>query len=72
MNKSKILIIGAGIIGLYSAYLLQDVYDITLIEARGKIGGRVMDVGRHDLGPSWVWKHQKNILELVDSLVLNS
>jgi len=70
MNKKKLLIIGGGISGLYSAYLLQDTYDITLLEARGKIGGRVMDIAGHDLGPSWVWRHQKNILALIDALDL--
>ena len=70
MNKKKLLIIGAGLSGLYSAYLLQESYDVTVVEARNVIGGRVMNVGGHDLGPSWVWGHQKNILELVQSLNL--
>ena len=70
MNKKKLLIVGAGISGLYTAYLLQDSYDITLLEARDTAGGRVMNVGGHDLGPSWVWQHQHNILELISSLHL--
>jgi monoamine oxidase len=51
MNKEKVLIIGAGISGLATAALLQEKYDVTLIEARETVGGRVMDVGGHDLGP---------------------
>ena len=70
MKKKKLLIIGAGISGLYTAYLLQDRYDITLLEARDTVGGRVMNLGGHDLGPSWVWQHQGNILELISSLDL--
>ena len=70
MYKKKLLIIGAGISGLYSAYLLQNKYDINIIEARDIVGGRVMNVEGHDLGPSWVWKHQTNILELISSLDL--
>jgi len=70
MNKKKILIIGAGLSGLYTAYLLQESYDVTIVEARNVIGGRVMNVGGHDLGPSWVWGHQKSILALIHSLDL--
>jgi len=70
MNKKKLLIIGAGISGLYSAYLLQDTYDVTLVEARARIGGRVMALGGHDLGPSWVWGHQRSISDLIAFLDL--
>lgn len=70
MNKEKLLIIGAGISGLYTAYLLQDTYDVSIIEARDCAGGRVMNIAGHDLGPSWVWGHQKRILELISSLGL--
>ena len=70
MNKEKVLIIGAGISGLYAAMLLQEQCDVTIAEARETTGGRVMDVGGHDLGPSWVWGHQKNILALINTLDL--
>ncbi|MBT8343279.1 MAG: NAD(P)-binding protein, partial [Sulfurovum sp.] len=36
MKKKKLLIIGAGLSGLYSAVLLQDTYDVTIIEARDR------------------------------------
>lgn len=29
-----------------------------------------MSMGGHDMGPSWVWPHQKNILELIRTLEL--
>ncbi len=70
MNKEKVLILGAGLSGLYTAILLQKQYDITIVEARKTLGGRVMNVGGHDLGPSWVWRHQKNILALIETLGL--
>jgi len=70
MNKEKILIIGAGISGLYTAYLLQEYYDIRIVEARARVGGRILTVQGHDLGPSWVWQHQKHILALVEYLGL--
>lgn len=69
-TKPKLIIIGAGLSGLYCAYLLQNDYEVTILEARSRMGGRVLGVGEHDLGPSWIWSHQKNILQLVDELGL--
>ena len=70
MKKKKLLIIGAGLSGLYSAVLLQDSYEVTIIEARDRTGGRIMGIDGHDMGPSWVWPHQKNILQLIEILDL--
>ena len=71
MKKEKVLIIGAGLSGLHSALLLQDRCDVIIVEARSRIGGRVHQIEDHDMGPSWVWGHQKNILRLVELLDLN-
>ncbi len=70
MKKNKLLIIGAGLSGLYSAVLVQDSYDVIIVEARDRTGGRIMAVDGHDMGPSWVWPHQKNILRLIETLDL--
>lgn len=70
MKKEKIVIVGAGISGLYLAFLLQEKYDITILEARDRIGGRIYSIGGHDMGPSWVWQHHKNILELIEKFDL--
>lgn len=70
MKKKKLLIIGAGISGLYTAVLLQDEYDVTVLEARDRSGGRILTMFGHDMGPSWVWRHQTHILQLIDSLSL--
>ena len=70
MKKKKLVIIGAGLSGLYSAVLLQDAYEVTIVEARDRTGGRIMTLEGHDLGPSWIWPHQKNILQLIDTLGL--
>lgn len=70
MKKKKLVIIGAGLSGLCSAVLLQDRYDVTIIEARDRTGGRIMGIDGHDMGPSWVWPHQKNILKLIETLEL--
>ena len=68
--KKKLLIIGAGLSGLYTAFLLQDRYDVTVLEARECTGGRILNMVGHDMGPSWVWRHQTHILQLIDSLGL--
>jgi len=70
MKKEKILIIGAGLSGLYTALLLDKEYEVIVLEARDRIGGRVYSVEGHDMGPSWVWGHQKHILQLINSLDL--
>jgi uncharacterized protein with NAD-binding domain and iron-sulfur cluster len=40
LSRKKILIIGAGIAGLACAHELSD-FDIDIVEARNKIGGRI-------------------------------
>jgi len=70
MQKENLIIIGAGLCGLYSAYLLEKKYNVTILEARDRIGGRVFGIEEHDLGPSWVWPHNTRMLELVETLGL--
>ena len=71
-NKPKrLIIIGAGLSGLYAAYLLQNHFEIVILEARDRIGGRILgtpDGG--DLGPTWVWSHHKVTLALSRELGL--
>ena len=68
--KQNMIIIGAGLSGLYLAYLLQKKYNITILEARDRIGGRIHSIDAHDMGPSWIWSHHKHMLALVDELDL--
>jgi len=72
--KPKIIIVGAGLNGLLLAYLLQTRFDITVLEARPRIGGRILTFeeggDRFDLGPTWIWPHQRYILSLADALGL--
>ena len=37
----NIVIIGAGLSGIYAATLLQKDYNVTILEARNRIGGRL-------------------------------
>ncbi len=70
MNKKKLTIAGAGLSGLYLASLLEKEFDVILLEARDRIGGRIYAQDGHDLGPSWIWPHHTNMQALVKSLGL--
>jgi monoamine oxidase len=62
--KTKVVIIGGGLAGLHAAYRLEQAsIDYVLIEARDRLGGRILTVDQSgqpssdgfDLGPSWFW-----------------
>lgn len=63
MSRDSVVIIGAGLSGLYLARVLeQRGYPISVLEARDRVGGRMVseriDADRNarvDLGPAWVW-----------------
>ena len=71
MQTARIAIVGAGLSGLYAAYLLerQGIRDYVLLEARDALGGRIASItgsgqrtsdttdaiDRFDLGPTWFW-----------------
>jgi len=71
-SNKTLIIIGAGLSGLYAATLLQDKYTIIILEARARLGGRILTQDGHDLGPSWIWPHQQNILALIHKLGLET
>lgn len=71
LHRTRVAIVGAGLSGLYAAYLLeqQGIRDYVVLEARPTVGGRILSVAptvpmpgaaqarteRFDLGPSWFW-----------------
>lgn len=73
MNRVSVVIVGAGLSGLYAAYLLeqQGVHDHVLLEARSRLGGRLLSesVGdaRFDLGATWYWPDMQPQLDAVVS-----
>jgi monoamine oxidase len=57
-----VVVVGAGLSGLYASHLLaQAGQHVLLVEARERLGGRILSQGptqsghRVDLGPSWFW-----------------
>ena len=57
---------------MYAAYLLENNFNVIVLEARDRLGGRIHTVDGHDLGPSWIWPHQKNSLSLLNELNLET
>ncbi len=58
-QNGSIIVVGAGISGLTAAYnLSKKGYDVTILEANKRIGGRILSVDfggmKADLGASWI------------------
>lgn len=85
MHTTRIAIVGGGLSGLYTAWLLEQygIKDYVLLEARNRLGGRILSpaanpelesgdtTDRIDLGPSWFWPdYQPQLRQLVHELGL--
>ncbi len=78
--SNNIIIIGAGLSGLYLAWRLEQTLaadtNLIILEARERIGGRILSPqwgdspdGRVDLGPAWCWpQFQPRLARLMDEL----
>ena len=73
MNRQaeKIIVLGAGLSGLYTAHRLEELgYDVLVIEARERSGGRTFTVDGVDLGGSWISTKQPRIMKLCEHMGL--
>jgi len=75
-EKCDIVIIGAGLTGLALAYFLKDSdYNIQILEARSRIGGRIHTLMREgfapmEMGATWLGKKHTALTDLLDDLQL--
>lgn len=72
-ERADVVVVGAGIGGLIAAHRLQDAgADVLVLEARGRVGGRLMSVqteeGAHDLGATWFWPGERRVQRLCAEL----
>jgi monoamine oxidase len=68
---TDVCIIGAGLSGLALATALKiEGRAVMVLEARDRVGGRVLSKNGHDLGPSWIWPQNRRMLALLDRLGL--
>jgi len=85
--ETPVAIIGGGLSGLYTAYLLQQQgIKATIFEARDRLGGRIVslpssqpaqdvspEAERYDLGPSWFWPDMHpHMAKLIEDLKLTA
>ncbi len=67
---ADVVIVGGGLSGLTATWQLhRHGFDVLLLEARRRLGGRVLTIssggGFFDLGPSWVWHGQPCVAGLL-------
>ncbi|SHM79076.1 flavin monoamine oxidase family protein [Flavobacterium xinjiangense] len=76
MKKEKVILIGAGLCGLYTAFLLQKKgIEVLVLEANTRIGGRIKTLTgttgvTMEMGATWFGNQHRHILEVLYTLEL--
>ena len=74
MKKAKVIIIGAGLCGLYTAFLLQKKgIEVLILEANTRTGGRIKTITgttavTMEMGATWFGNEHSHLLEVLRSL----
>ncbi|WP_010177587.1 flavin monoamine oxidase family protein [Aquimarina agarilytica] len=69
-NTTKYIIVGAGLSGLTTAYMLTKLgeTDFVILESRDRIGGRIFTDDGIDFGATWFHDHHQNVGGLLNEL----
>lgn len=76
MKKEKVIVIGAGLCGLYTAFLLQKKgIEVLILEANTRIGGRIKTITgttgvTMEMGATWFGNQHQHLLEVLHTLEL--
>jgi monoamine oxidase len=76
MKKERVILIGAGLCGLYTAFLLQKKeIEVLVLEANTRIGGRIKTITGTtgvtiEMGATWFGNQHRNLLEVLQTLEL--
>ncbi|MGZ9734527.1 flavin monoamine oxidase family protein [Flavobacterium sp. GNP002] len=76
MKKEKVIVIGAGLCGLYTAFLLQKKgIEVLILEANTRIGGRIKTITgttavTMEMGATWFGNQHLHLLEVLQTLEL--
>jgi monoamine oxidase len=70
MGKETVIIVGAGAAGLMAAKELSNKYDVTILEASSRLGGRIWskpakDSSTIEAGAEFIHGHQKQTIQLL-------
>lgn len=79
MRQADVVIVGAGLAGLYAATtLVKHGVSCCVLEANDRLGGRILgnptnehETYQYDLGPTWIFPHQQKIQRLAVELGLD-
>lgn len=73
-KQYKYIIIGGGLSGLSAAlqFKLQGEEDFVILEARDRVGGRILTKNEIDLGAAWIHDNHQTILNVAEHLGLET